>query len=708
MIAAAGTGLKPNAEAIREHLEHMFGGYLDGHQNGSVEIAWSNDQGAVLYCRYFGTDELAEATEKAVEVNSKGGVNVYVGAALRRPGMPQRRSNDKDVLAATCYYADLDDPGAAERAKDIYGTAGVGVMPTCSVVTGRHPHTRVQFWWRLSNPDVDQENTRAVGVAIANKLSGDLTVVNPSRVMRLGGSVAWPHKPGRVAELTEVVVYQDDRPKSYVAEHVARTFQVGPPTSSTALALTSPPAVAVGPDPENFIGIDGVNAKALQAKILTGQEWHNEIIRLVGSYINRGLSDAEIIQLTADLTLPGYTVADTRKEVQKAVDGGRRKWNIPEPTTPQDDPIEEPTARTPPINPQSWAGRAVPEREWLVDQWIPRRYTTALYGDGGLGKTLMAQQLLTSVSLGIPWLGLPVRKMRTFGLLCEDYEDDLHINQANINATYGIDYGALDDMRLWSSVGFDNLLMTFTGQESAAGHFTPFFAELLETVQAFGAQLVVIDTAADVYGGNEINRAQVRQFVGRALGQIGRAINGAVLLCAHPSLSGMSSGSGTSGSTAWNNTVRSRLYLSEPDKADPSDDTEQTDPDLRLITRKKANYARRGESILVKWVQGSFVPVSHQSGVDGVDRITLQTAILNEIERMWADGNPYSESPQASLRYVFKRLAPRIQRKNFEVKQAFFDLVDQGCVKTEMRDTHRNMQGLKVIKRPQITPDYHD
>jgi hypothetical protein len=33
------------------------------------------------------------------------------------------------------------------------------------------------------------------------------------------------------------------------------------------------------------------------------------------------------------------------------------------------------------------------------------------------------------------------------------------------------------------------------------------------------------------------------------------------LLLAHPSLSGMASGSGTSGSTAWSNSVRSRLYL---------------------------------------------------------------------------------------------------------------------------------------------------
>jgi hypothetical protein len=34
----------PNIDAMREHLEHMFGGYLDGYHDGKIELAWTDSQ----------------------------------------------------------------------------------------------------------------------------------------------------------------------------------------------------------------------------------------------------------------------------------------------------------------------------------------------------------------------------------------------------------------------------------------------------------------------------------------------------------------------------------------------------------------------------------------------------------------------------------------------------------------------------------------
>jgi hypothetical protein len=61
--------------------------------------------------------------------------------------------------------------------------------------------------------------------------------------------------------------------------------------------------------------------------------------------------------------------------------------------------------------------------------------------------------------------------------------------------------------------------------------------------------------------GNENDRAQARQFIGMLRGLAIRH-ECAVLLLSHPSVAGIASGGGSSGSTAWNNSVRSRLYLS--------------------------------------------------------------------------------------------------------------------------------------------------
>ncbi len=46
----------------------------------------------------------------------------------------------------------------------------------------------------------------------------------------------------------------------------------------------------------------------------------------------------------------------------------------------------------------------------------------------------------------------------------------------------------------------------------------------------------------------------------------------------------MQSGTGLSGSIAWNNSVRSRLYFT----------ADKTDEDLRLLKNMKTNYGRKG------------------------------------------------------------------------------------------------------------------
>ena len=51
-------------------------------------------------------------------------------------------------------------------------------------------------------------------------------------------------------------------------------------------------------------------------------------------------------------------------------------------------------------------GLPVPLREWLVDGVIPHKNVTLLSGDGGLGKTILALMLGTSLSARTDWLGL--------------------------------------------------------------------------------------------------------------------------------------------------------------------------------------------------------------------------------------------------------------------------------------------------------------
>lgn len=234
-----------------------------------------------------------------------------------------------------------------------------------------------------------------------------------------------------------------------------------------------------------------------------------------------------------------------------------------------------------------------PPREWLWPEWIPMVQTTALYGDGGIGKTLAAQQLMTAVAAGLQVWHEDVRPGVALGIFCEDDEDELQRRQFSICESFGVRPAALDNLHLLSRAGEDNLLMTF---KDDVGHVTPFWHQVREMVGDIRPALLTIDTAADTFGGNENIRPQVRQYVQGALTKLAIEFRCAVLLCAHPSVAGLTSGTGTGGSTAWNNSVRSRLYLYR-------DEVTQR----LVLERKKSNYAKAGERIELMWQAGAFI-----------------------------------------------------------------------------------------------------
>jgi RecA-family ATPase len=116
-------------------------------------------------------------------------------------------------------------------------------------------------------------------------------------------------------------------------------------------------------------------------------------------------------------------------------------------------------------------------------------------------------------------------------------------------------------------------------------------------------KFIIVDTSADAFGGDEISRKHLRAFI-KLLRSQAIKFDCAVLLLSHPSLAGISSGSGLSGSTGWNGSVRSRLYMTHGDDED--------DSDARKITTMKANYGRPGTGIALRWHEGVFRQLHQQ------------------------------------------------------------------------------------------------
>lgn len=255
----------------------------------------------------------------------------------------------------------------------------------------------------------------------------------------------------------------------------------------------------------------------------------------------------------------------------------------------------------------SLKGKSVPPREWIVDGLVPDRNVTLFGGDGGTGKSLLALQLAVAVTAGCGWLGKGTSTGRAIFLSAEDDDDELHRRLDDILRATGRSYDDVEGLTLRSLAGEDALL-AIEGQLSLME--TELFRELNALAVDENPALIVIDTLADVYPANENDRAKVRQFIGilRGLALKRRC---AVILLAHPSLTGMASGTGASGSTAWNNSVRSRLYLSRIVQ-----DGYEPDPDTRVLTTKKLNSGRIGGEIGMTWRAGVFHADAEPAGLD--------------------------------------------------------------------------------------------
>ena len=181
------------------------------------------------------------------------------------------------------------------------------------------------------------------------------------------------------------------------------------------------------------------------------------------------------------------------------------------------------------------------------------------------------------------WFGTLPEPGPVIYLNAEDDERELHFRLDAIRAHLGTTFAALKDLHLVPLAGEDALL----GVPDRTGIIrpTPLFEQLKQTAAKMQPVLIALDTAADMFGGNENDRSQVRQFIGLLRG-LAITANAGVLLASHPSLSGITTDSGLSGSTGWHNSVRSRLYF----KAAKAAEGDKANTDLRELEVRKNNY----------------------------------------------------------------------------------------------------------------------
>ncbi len=442
--------LKPDAKLMLDHIEHLFGGFLDGYHDGLIELAWTDTRPAsdgkykLKNARLFATDQFEELVDEAARLNSQPMCNVYIGAWLRKPDTARdKRTTDADAWAMTCAYTDLDDPGTTSRAKDVY----LDTKPTWITMTGLHPHGRAQLWWRLAEPITDHARGEAIIRGITAPMGGDDSIHNPGRVMRLAGSLAWATKPGRQLELTTRAPLKKPGYPLYAIEHLEQVFEPiheaakgsvnaeADDTKRTANSLGLLGNVNDGREKYmrdtalalliEFIGQNGTEPSAQQ---LFDVAWPQYAANTDLSRPGRGKEElAEKCRYTLkrfqEGRIKGVKDLDQAIEVYEKKQKARAQAGI---EAPKLLPTPDPSAIS--ATPFKWvAPTAIPPREWIYGQHYIRRFISSTVAPGGLGKSSLIIAEALAIGTGRPLLGVAIDQRTNVWLWNgEDPQDELN------------------------------------------------------------------------------------------------------------------------------------------------------------------------------------------------------------------------------------------------------------------------------------------
>jgi len=257
-------------------------------------------------------------------------------------------------------------------------------------------------------------------------------------------------------------------------------------------------------------------------------------------------------------------------------------------------------------------------QQWIWNGYVPAGYVTLLSGHGGAGKSLCALQLAVCVAMGLPAFERATQRVQVLFVSAEDDAIMVMRRLRKICRCLQVD---MTDLRQWLQVvdmtsGSPVLFDEVRELGVRRGAVTDTYTALTHLVRREGFGFIVVDNASDTFGADEINRAMVRGFL-RSLTAWARH-GGAVMLLGHVDKN-VSRGKNVpregadeaySGSTAWHNSVRSRLFL-------------QVLPGGKLeLLHQKCNVGPKLPPLQLAWSSDGVI--QHESQVGAVHMIELK------------------------------------------------------------------------------------
>ena len=189
-------------------------------------------------------------------------------------------------------------------------------------------------YYRASTPTSDMALVRRVNEHLAKQLEADASAVNPGRVLRLPGTrnarigcdLATDGPPVLCAPWPNYPQWERDYDLHALLEIEGPGGTLNDPFAALGDAL--------GDAPRDW--------DAVETAIRAGMNWNSNVRDRVASMYQRGVAEVDILaHAAANWTLPGYTEAQTRQEVQDLLDRAKEKWPAPVPSARGDLPGQE-------------------------------------------------------------------------------------------------------------------------------------------------------------------------------------------------------------------------------------------------------------------------------------------------------------------------------------------------------------------------------
>jgi RecA-family ATPase len=316
----------------------------------------------------------------------------------------------------------------------------------------------------------------------------------------------------------------------------------------------------------------------------------------------------------------------------------------------------------------NWDSEPLPERKWAIRDRVPLNQAGLFSGEGGTGKSIIELMKDVAHVAGKDWLGSLPEPGPAFYLGAEDDKDELHIRLAAIAKHYGVIFKELIEggLHVLCLLGQDATLCAT--RKSGKVETTALYQQLLGAAGDIKPKNISIDTLSRAFAGNEIDRVQVYGFA-MHMQALAMVAGGSVTVLSHPSLQGLVSGSGLSGSTAWHGAFRFRQYLHGVKPAD----SEQPDSNLRELEFKKNQYGPLGESVVLQYRNGLFLP---QPGISDLDKIAREAKadeiFLDLLKRFSSEGRNVSNKPSANA-YAPTCFAKETEAKSAALRKAEFE-----------------------------------